>query len=203
MRRTLLRSIEIAAWTSGLLCGTILLTHRVEIVGAQQAVATFRGAAPPPVYTPGSAVTPSLITNQRSPKATRDPNQLLGRLEIPSLHLSTPILDDDDTTSLLLGAGHIRGTALPGGLGNFVVAAHRDTYFRPLAGIKAGMTMRVVTPDETFIYIVDSTKIVLPEDVDVLDIGETPQMTLITCYPFHYIGAAPKRFIVSAHLASF
>ncbi len=203
MRRTLLRSAETAAWIGGLLCGAILLSHRMEIVGAQQAAAAFKGGAPAVAPSLRFAAAPSPPTSQRSPKHMPDANQLLGRLEISSLHLSTPILDDDDTTSLLLGAGHIRGTALPGGLGNFVVAAHRDTYFRPLAGIKPGMTMRVVTPDETFLYIVDSTKIVLPEDVDVLDIGDTPQMTLITCYPFHYIGAAPKRFIVIAHLASF
>ena len=92
---------------------------------------------------------------------------------------------------------------MPGGLGNFVVAAHRDTYFRPLAGIKAGMAIKVVTAETTYTYIVDSFKVVQPEDVDVLDMGDVPQMTLITCYPFHYIGAAPQRFSVSAHLASF
>ena len=199
----LLRSIEIIAWTSGLLCGVVLLAHRVEIAGTQQAASAFTGTAAPRLSLTGPPVISPSLVNQRSSKSKADPNQLLGRLEIPSLHLSTPILDDDDTPSLLLGAGHIRGTALPGGLGNFVVAAHRDTYFRPLAAIKAGMTMRVITPDETFVYIVDSTKIVRPEDVDVLDMGDTPQMTLITCYPFHYIGAAPQRFIVIAHLASF
>ena len=92
---------------------------------------------------------------------------------------------------------------MPGGLGNFVVAAHRDTYFRPLSGIKIGMAIEVVTPEATYTYIVDSFKIIQPENVDVLDMGDIPQMTLITCYPFHYIGAAPQRFSVSAHLASF
>lgn len=92
---------------------------------------------------------------------------------------------------------------MPGGLGNFVVAAHRDTYFRPLNEIKPGMTIRVVTPEQTFLYSVDSTRIVMPEDVDVLDMGSVPELTLITCYPFHYLGAAPKRFTVRAHLVSF
>ena len=128
---------------------------------------------------------------------------MLGRLEIPALGLSTPIVDDSDTQSLLRGAGHIRGTAMPGGLGNFVIAAHRDTFFRPLSGVKPGMRIRVVTSDDTFTYVVDSTQIVNPEDVYVLDMGNVPQMTLITCYPFHYIGAAPKRFTVRAHLSSF
>ncbi len=191
--------MEIAAWCSGLLCAGVLFSQRMEIAAARQAAAAFIGIAPVAVSASSVAAPGPGPSSRSAPKSS----QLLGRLEIPSLHLSTPILDDDDTASLLLGAGHIRGTAFPGGLGNFVIAAHRDTYFRPLAGIKAGMTMRVVTPEETFLYLVDSTKIVLPEDVDVLDVGDTPQMTLITCYPFHYIGAAPKRFIVSAHLASF
>ena len=65
------------------------------------------------------------------------------------------------------------------------------------------MAIKVVTAETTYTYIVDSFKVVQPEDVDVLDMGDVPQMTLITCYPFHYIGAAPQRFSVSAHLASF
>ena len=127
----------------------------------------------------------------------------MGRLEIPALHLSAPIVDNDDHDSLLRGAGHIRGTAMPGGLGNFAIAAHRDTYFRSLSEVRTGMQLRVVTRNETFTYLVDSYKIVDPEDVYVLDTGDVPQMTLITCYPFHYIGAAPKRFAVTAHLATY
>ena len=92
---------------------------------------------------------------------------------------------------------------MPGGLGNFVVAAHRDTYFRPLAGIHKGMKMEVVTGEGTYTYIVDSTQIVNPADLDVLDMGQIPQMTLITCYPFHYVGSAPKRFVVQARLQGF
>ena len=132
-----------------------------------------------------------------------DPNQVMGELKIPALRLSTPIVDNDDDESLMMGAGHVRGTAMPGGLGNFVVAAHRDTYFRPLAGIHPGMKMQVVTAEGTFTYVVESTKIVTPADVDVLDMGQVPQMTLITCYPFHYIGSAPQRFVVQARLQGF
>ncbi len=191
----LLRSAEILLWITGLLCAVLLIANRVEVVAAQRTAAAINSEA---------ASAPA--SGSGTPSANRGSSQtgrLLGRLEIPSLHLTTPIVDDDDTQSLLRGAGHIRGTALPGGLGNFVIAAHRDTYFRPLSGIKPGMKIRVVTPDETFSYIVDSTKIVLPDDVDVLDMGDVPEMTLITCYPFHYIGAAPKRFTVRAHLAGF
>ena len=121
---------------------------------------------------------------------------------MPALGLRVPILNDYDPDSLRRGVGRIKGTGVPGGLGNFVVAGHRDTYFRPLRRVANGMVMRVFTAAGTFDYIVDGTRIVLPEDVDVLDIGDRPEMTLITCYPFDYIGAAPKRFIVRAHLVS-
>ena len=190
----LVRSAEYLAWTVGLLCGSYLVGIRVEAAAAEHRAALLYDSSGHP---------PLKAAPRASQKPVLEPGGVLGRLDIPALHLSTPIVDNDDDHSLLLGAGHMRGSALPGGLGNFVVAAHRDTYFRPLAQIRPGMQIRVITPNETFTYIVDSTKIVLPEDVDVLDIGDVPQMTLITCYPFHYIGHAPKRFTVSAHLATF
>ena len=127
---------------------------------------------------------------------------MIGRLEVPALGLHVPILNDYDPDSLRRGVGRMKGTGVPGGLGNFVVAGHRDTYFRPLRRVRGGMVMRVVTPGGTFDYVVDSTTIVTPDNVDVLDIGDRPEMTLITCYPFDFIGAAPKRFIVRAHLVS-
>ena len=193
--RKLLRPAENALWFLVLLCATILAVDTVRVVAAQRSAASITAAAMPGDSTPSHAA-----------GASRDasaPPTVLGRLEIPALRLTTPIVDDSDTQSLLRGAGHIRGTALPGGLGNFVVAAHRDTFFRPLRGIRPGMTIKVVTPTGDYTYMVDSTKIVNPEDVDVLDMGDVPQMTLITCYPFHYIGAAPKRFAVRAHLVSY
>ena len=192
--RRVIRAVEIGLWSTGLLCAGALLVNRAEVRAAQETVASI-GRTPP------AASLRSEHSTKNGP--VKSSEGILGRLDIPALRLTTPILDDDDTQSLLKGAGHIRGTAMPGGLGNFVVAAHRDTYFRPLAGIKRGMALRVVTPEETFTYVVDSTKIVNPEDLDVLDTGDVPQMTLITCYPFHYIGAAPQRFTVTAHLQSF
>jgi len=125
--------------------------------------------------------------------------KVMGRLEIPAIALSVPILSDYETESLLKGVGHIPGTAMPGGLG---LAGQRDTYFRTLAGIKPKMDIRVVDHDGVYHYAVDSTEIVKPEDVGVLDIQSRPELTLVTCYPFHYVGAAPLRFIVHAHLLS-
>ena len=127
---------------------------------------------------------------------------VIGRLDIPGVKLSVPLVDSDDPSALRRGAGRMPGTAEPGGLGNFVLAGHRDTFFRPLRHISPGMLMNVVTPQGIYRYAVDRTEIVMPDQVDVLDIGDRPEMTLITCFPFSYIGAAPQRFVVHAHLLS-
>ncbi len=195
-----LRSLEIAAWCLGLICTSTLAIRGVEANSARKVAASLGGQ---PGSTDQGSLSPAAWVPTSKTRSISNPNQVLGRLEIPALKLVTPIVDNADDDSLMLGAGHVRGTAMPGGLGNFVIAAHRDTYFRPLAGIHAGMRMQVVTADSTYVYVVDGTRIVLPDEVDVLDMGDVPQMTLITCYPFHYVGSAPKRFVVRAHLLNF
>ncbi len=127
---------------------------------------------------------------------------VLGRLEILKVGLSVPIVEDYDPQTLVRGVGHVPGSALPGGLGNLVLAGHRDTFFRPLRNVQAGMVIEVVTAAGRYRYMIDRTEVVTPDRVEVLDIGERPEMTLITCYPFEYVGSAPKRFIVHAHLLS-
>jgi sortase A len=127
---------------------------------------------------------------------------LIGRMDIAALGLSVPVLEDDDPATLRRGAGHIPGTAVPGGLGNLVLAAHRDTFFRALRNVRPGMKVEVTTPDGHWWYSIDRTEIVTPDRVDLLGIGDRPEMTLVTCYPFDYIGAAPKRFLVHANLLS-
>ena len=126
----------------------------------------------------------------------------MGRLSIPQLNISVPIMSDYGMGSLLRGVGHVPGSAMPGGLGTMGLAGHRDTYFRALRGIKRDMDIQVGNETGTYHYSVDSTEIVTPDAVRVLDIQFRPELTLITCYPFNYIGAAPRRFIVHAHLVS-
>jgi sortase A len=127
---------------------------------------------------------------------------VIGRIEIPALALSAPITSDYDVNSLRLGVGHIPGTAVPGGLGTVGLAGHRDSFFRPLRKVTAKMEILLVDKSGTYHYVVDSTEIVSPDKVEVLDIVARPELTLITCFPFDYVGAAPKRFIVHAHLLS-
>jgi sortase A len=127
---------------------------------------------------------------------------VLGKIEIPELNLSATVLPNYDPDSLREGVGHIPNTALPGGLGTVGLAGHRDTFFRPLRTMSPHAEIRLVLSSGTYRYIVDSTEIVTPDRVDVLATGLRPELILITCFPFDYIGAAPKRFIVHAHLLS-
>ncbi len=125
-----------------------------------------------------------------------------GKISIPALNLSVPIVEGLTRQDLLRGVGHVSGSAIAGGLGNMALAAHRDTFFRPLRNVKADMDVYVSSSTGTYNYKIDRTEIVSPEQVNILEIGSVPQLTLITCYPFNYIGAAPQRFIVHAHLTS-
>ncbi len=127
---------------------------------------------------------------------------VLGQLEILKLGLIVPIVDDYDAQRLVRGVGHVPGSALPGGLGNLVLAGHRDTFFRPLRHVQIGMVIDVTTRGGRYQYKIDRTEVVTPDRVEMMDIGEQPEMTLITCFPFDFIGPAPKRFIVHAHLLS-
>lgn len=126
----------------------------------------------------------------------------MGRLEIPRLRVSAVVRAGSDARTLRLAVGHIGGTALPGEPGNVGLAAHRDTFFRRLGEIRDGDQVRFVTPDGTFTYRVEGTRVVEPQDVWVLDPTTTPALTLVTCYPFRYVGSAPQRFVVRARLVA-
>lgn len=124
--------------------------------------------------------------------------ELLGRLEVPRVNISVIVLEGSDSAVLDVAAGHIPGTALPGGSGNIGIAAHRDTFFRSLAEIRPQDQLTFRTPAGVFEYGVERTEVVEPSDIEVLRQTSDAELTLVTCYPFHYIGAAPKRFIVHA-----
>jgi sortase A len=122
----------------------------------------------------------------------------IGRLEIPRLHVSAIVRAGSDSRTLRLAVGHIPGTALPGDDGNVGLAGHRDTFFQRLRDIRADDEIVVTTPTGVFRYRVERTDIVQPSDVWVLDPTPRPTLTLVTCYPFSYVGSAPQRFIVRA-----
>jgi sortase A len=144
----------------------------------------------------GPAAAPSTVPQRRVPP----PGTALGRIEIPRLGVSAVVRTGSDVRTLQLAVGHIPGTALPGERGNVGLAGHRDTFFRRLRDIAPDDQIRIVTPTGTFSYRVQRTNIVAPADVWVLGDTPVPSLTLVTCYPFTYIGAAPERFIVRAVL---
>lgn len=182
--------LERALYAVGAFCFLL-----VSYLAAGAAIARYTALSPGPL--------PAQTAPESKPASTTPPeSEVIGRLEIPNLNLAVPILSDYDPSSLRRGVGHIRGTANAGGLGNFVLAGHRDTFLRPLRHIAAPMAIKVVIKEGTYEYITDSTEIVDPSNLSVLDIHDTPELTLITCYPFDFVGAAPHRFIVHAHLAS-
>jgi sortase A len=124
---------------------------------------------------------------------------VLGELEIPRLGIDAIVLEGDTSGILRRAAGHIPGTAFPDNFGgNVGVAAHRDTYFRPLRFIHAGDLIILKTPAGSYHYYVQSTHIVEPDDVAVLGNTKQSTLTLVTCYPFYFVGPAPHRFVVRA-----
>jgi len=127
-----------------------------------------------------------------------EPRAPLGRLDIDRLDLSVAMSEGVDRLTLLRAAGHIPASPLPGEPGNVVIAGHRDTFFRPLENIAVDDTVRVTTDYGAFLYRVVSTEIVRPTQTEVLQDGPEPTLTLVTCYPFRYVGRAPQRFIVTA-----
>jgi sortase A len=128
----------------------------------------------------------------------RAAGSLVGRLEIPRLQLSAIVLEGSDNRTLSRGVGRIPETADPGDDGNVVLSAHRDSFFRPLRQIRAGDRVTLQTPMGLYRYVVEWTAVVNPSDTASLKATPDRSLTLVTCYPFRYVGPAPQRFIVRA-----
>jgi sortase A len=127
---------------------------------------------------------------------------LIGRLEIPRLGVAAIVAEGTDSRTLRRAIGHVSRTSLPGEAGNVVLAGHRDSFFRNLGRLLPGDLLRMTTPDGVFEYRIESTLVVHPEDTAVLSATPSPTLTLITCYPFGYVGPAPERFVVRARATS-
>lgn len=123
---------------------------------------------------------------------------VLGEMQVPRLGLKMIVVQGDSERILSRAVGHIPETALPGQAGNVALAGHRDSFFRPLRNIRSGDTITFQTRRAEFQYQVESTAVVPPNDVSVLRSSSGPTLTLITCFPFYYVGAAPNRFVVRA-----
>jgi sortase A len=190
------RRLEQALWTLGALCLVSVLaatayaswSRRVGLRELDREIATVSRALPQP----SRAVVPP---------PTPQAGEVIGRIEIPRLELDAVVLEGVAESSLMGGVGHIPRTALPGFPGNVGLAAHRDLHFRELRHIIVGDHIRLTTPGGIFDYRVSGTQIVEPNAIWVLDAPPPVALTLVTCYPFRWIGRAPQRFIVQAVLS--
>jgi len=136
---------------------------------------------------------------QTQPQTPVKKGDLLGRMDIPRLGISLAVLQGTSSRILRLGAGHIEGTPLPWEPGNIGIAGHRDTFFRGLKDIRQNDEIQLQTATGLSRYQVDWMKVVANDDQSVLTPSSASELTLVTCYPFYFVGPAPKRFVVRAH----
>jgi sortase A len=145
---------------------------------------------------------PPAVTGPSAPAPAAAPatGSWVARLDAPTVRLSATVLEGSDEATLDRGAGHLEDTPLPGQPGNVGIAGHRDTTFRAVRHLRTGDPLELTTRDRVYRYLITRTFIVDPKDVYVLDPGEQPMLTLVTCYPFEFIGHAPRRYIIQAVL---
>lgn len=224
-RRAALRWVERALLLVGVLClgiygFSILDAHFYEKRQNEELEQALAARRTPPSQKPAVVpaqetealadfrVTPEEEETQEEPAAPEpwepeplpvDDGSLVGRLDVPRLGLSAIVREGVGSKTLRRGAGRIPGTALPWEpAGNVGIAAHRDRVFRPLKDIGKKDIITLTTVEGTYRYQVEWTRIVTPKDTEVLHDTPEPTLTLVTCYPFYYVGSAPKRFIVRA-----
>ena len=181
--------------------GVVCLGYHVYISGEARQFQREQTAAFESELDPAGSVaseTPAALEAPAAPETPALGAGVLALLDIPRLGISTPVRSGDDTGTLEIAVGHLPDTSKPWEDGNSAFAAHRDGLFRPLRNIRVGDEVRVRTLEGEFTYRVREIKIVLPTDLSVLAPGDGPRLTLITCYPFDFVGSAPKRFIVHA-----
>ncbi len=202
------RWIEIALWSVGIvLLGTALMqtVFRWNYQAQQTRALEERGSAivaVAPVVQP----LPSIETEKpeapvQEPvkrKKTKVVEPAFARIEIPRLGVSAIVEEGTDEKTLARAVGLVDGSARPGELGNMVLAGHRDTFFRPLRKVRVNDRIRMVVPPNTYEYEVTAVRVVEPEETSVLASRGVEELTLVTCYPFRFVGPAPERFIVSA-----
>lgn len=211
----ILRSIEVLAWTAGVsMLVTYAGTRSWYAHGREQGLANFDALRSQLQSESSPAIDPQTthlavaqpvdmstwsrerIAHYRAAlQATTTPQAVL---RIPSLNLAVPVFEGTSEDNLNLGAGRIEGTAHIGEAGNIGIAAHRDGFFRVLKDVRVGQVLLLERLDTTDAYRIVATTIVDPSDVSVLAATATHSITLVTCYPFYFVGSAPQRFIVRA-----
>jgi sortase A len=189
----LLRWSEAAAYIAGaLLCSLFAIAQADSALGSTQALEQFAASLTPPDQSQWAA---GRVRDYE--KAKLEPGAAVAVLTVPSLRLEVPVFEKDDDLSLNRGAGLVAGMGTPDQGGNVGIAGHRDGFFRVLKDIKIGDLIEVRTRVKVHRYRVTSIDIVDMDDKRLLADTELPSITLVTCYPFYYIGNAPQRYIVA------
>jgi sortase A len=199
------RVAEALAWILGLvLLSNAAWRHFDGVIASRSALRTFEEVRSEPARERWP-VDQTLWSSQRTKAfqglAALPSPTALAILRIPRIHLEVPVLEGTDDRTLDRGVGHIADTAVPGVAGNIGLAGHRDGFFRGLKDVMPGDTIQLETHRGIDTYRIDRTWIVQPEDVSVLDPTPAGVLTLVTCYPFYFVGSAPERFIVRAVLS--
>ena len=199
-RRLVLRRLEWLAFATALLClGWVGAVHLQGALFDREQRAAFESQRLDAAPAAGAAA--DTRAPAKAAPASLASGAVLGILEIPRLGFSEIVAEGDDESILQIAIGHLPDTPLPWQPGNSALAGHRDGRFRPLSKIKVGDRIRLRTHYGDFDYILRETVIVNPSDVWVLKPTDTRTLTLITCYPFNYVGRAPKRFVIKAEAA--
>ncbi|GMU65569.1 MAG: hypothetical protein AMXMBFR36_18430 [Acidobacteriota bacterium] len=181
-----MRRVEIGLWATG----AVLLT---AAVGVRADAGLYQWRAGRQLEQVIATPVPGAIARPALAEGTP-----LAKLRIPRLGLEAVVAEGVEESVLSRAVGHLPSSARPGEIGNIALAAHRDTFFRPLEGIRVGDLVRLEAPSGTDEYRVEWFSVVAPHDVAVLAATDHPALTLVTCYPFRYIGPAPERFVVRA-----
>jgi sortase A len=195
----------LGTWSAAQLYRSARSRVAVERFESKASISSVEDAAPS--FDPGLASTLDFrLWSDKRIKAFRE--SLAGKtdlplaiLRIPTINLEAPLFNDTDDLTLDRGLGRILGTAHLGQAGNLGIAGHRDGFFRGLKDVKLGDSVELNRPGFTDEYVIGKIQIVEPDDVQVLASTHTPALTLVTCFPFYYVGRAPKRYIVTAYIA--
>ena len=202
--RRSLRWLERGALIIGLLSLGLWANAQLRTWAFQSAeskkLATATPEVAPPLAKPLEQPTAPRTQKKATAKTRKSsrPVTSLGRIEIRRLGIEAVVAEGADARTLDLAVGHIPSTASLGSAGNCGLAGHRDTFFRNLKGVRDGDVVHLTTRKGTYTYEVEWSRVVKPDRIDTLDPTKTPSLTLVTCYPFTFVGRAPQRFVVRA-----
>jgi sortase A len=202
MNSPTLKLVERVVWTAGIAC--LATWGGVRASGswlAARDVARFTAGIQGPndrPIRPDTSLWSPLRIRAWEESLAKDAPPVLAVLRIPKIKLEVPVLEGTDDWTLNRAVGHIEDTALPGTAGNMGIAGHRDSFFRGLKDVVVGDALDLMREGRTERFLVTHVWIVKPEDVWVIDPTPTPAITLVTCYPFYFVGSAPQRYIVRA-----